>query len=262
MPIARRYLIVGGAGVAGAAALAAWFGRGGPETAGGLAEAPPGAPPGAPPPGGPAPAGSAAPPATAEAPPPPGPAAEAPPAEPPAALGDPRLGPRGLGRAEAPVVVTEFFSLTCGHCANFHNNVWPQVRRELVETGRIRMVWRDFPLDSVALLAAAVARALPEERYEAFLTTLFQTQERWAFAQGRQVEELARLAALAGMDRAAFNAVAADQEYLRGILAQRLEAEQRWQIRATPSFLFNTRLHTGGLGFAEFERQVRDAPRT
>lgn len=179
----------------------------------------------------------------------------------PALAQDARLGPRGTGQASAPVVVTEFFSLTCGHCANFHNTVWPRVKRELVETGRVRMVWRDFPLDGIALLAAAVARALPEERYEPFLSTLFQTQDRWAFAQGRQREELQRLAALAGMDAATFDAVAADQDFHRGILQQRLEAEQRHQIRATPSFLFNSRLHTGGLPYDQFERQVRDAPR-
>jgi protein-disulfide isomerase len=175
---------------------------------------------------------------------------------------DPRLTERSTGRADAPVVVQEFFSLTCGHCANFHNDVWPQVRRELVETGRIRMVWRDFPLDGVGLLAAAVARAMPAERYEAFLSALFQTQSRWAFAQGRQADELARLAALAGMGREAFDAVAADQDFHRAILAQRLEAERQYQIRATPSFVFNGRLHTGGLSFAEFEQQVRNAPRT
>ena len=107
---------------------------------------------------------------------------------------DPRLGVRSVGPATAPVTVTEFFSLTCGHCAAFHNQVWPQVKLELVNTGRIRMVWRDFPLDGVALAAAAIARALPEDRYEAFIGTLFQTQDRWAFAQGRQIDELARIA--------------------------------------------------------------------
>lgn len=178
------------------------------------------------------------------------------------ALGqDARLGPRGTGQASAPVVVTEFFSLTCGHCANFHNQVWPKVKSDLVETGHVRMVWRDFPLDGVALLAAAVARALPEDRYEPFLSILFRTQDRWAFAEGRQRQELQRLAALAGMDTRTFDAVAADQDFHRGILQQRLEAEQRHQIRATPSFLFNSRLHTGGLSFDQFERQVRDAPR-
>jgi len=175
---------------------------------------------------------------------------------------DRRLLPRTIGQPNAPVTVTEFFSLTCGHCAAFHNQVWPRVKLELVNTGRARMVWRDFPLDGVALAAASIARALPEERYEAFISTLFQTQDRWAFAQGRQLEELAKLAALAGMNREAFDAVVADEPLRRGILEQRVAAEREFQIRATPSFAFNGRLHSGNLPFEQFARLVQDAPRT
>jgi len=175
---------------------------------------------------------------------------------------DRRLLPRTIGQPNAPVTVTEFFSLTCGHCAAFHNQVWPRVKLELVNTGRARMVWRDFPLDGVALAAASIARALPEERYEAFISTLFQTQDRWAFAQGRQLEELAKLAALAGMNREAFDAVVADEPLRRGILEQRVAAEREFQIRATPSFAFNGRMHSGNLPFEQFARLVQDAPRT
>ena len=178
-----------------------------------------------------------------------------------AQLADARLGVRSSGQAQAPVTVMEFFSLTCGHCAAFHTGVWPRVKAELVNTGRMRMVWRDFPLDGIALAAASIARALPEERYEAFISTLFQTQDRWAFAQGRQIEELARMAALAGMDRAAFDAVVADEPLRRGILEQRVAAEREFQIRATPSFAFNGRMHSGNLPFDQFARLVQDAPK-
>jgi protein-disulfide isomerase len=169
---------------------------------------------------------------------------------------DPRLTERSSGPAEAPLVVTEFFSLTCGHCAAFHTGTWPQVKRELVETGRIRMVFVDFPLDDVGLRAAMVARALPALRYEAFISTLFQTQNRWAFAQGRQIEELAGIAALAGMPRAEFDRVIADEALSRGILEARLAAQNRFQIRATPSFVFGARLVSGNMSFAEFKSQV------
>jgi len=175
---------------------------------------------------------------------------------------DPRLAPRTSGQANAPVTVIEFFSLTCSHCAAFHNQVWPRVKAELVNTGRVRMVWRDFPLDGVALAAASIARALPEERYEAFISTLFQTQDRWAFAQGRQLEELAKLAALAGMSRQTLDEVVADEALRRGILEQRVAAEREFQIRATPSFAFNGRMHNGNLPFEQFARLVQDAPRT
>lgn len=178
-----------------------------------------------------------------------------------APAGDPRLGPRSTGRADAPVVVTEFFSLTCSHCAAFHNTVWPRVKRELVENSRIHFVWRDFPLDGIALAGACVARALPAERYEAFIGTLFQTQDRWAFAQGRQMEELAKLAAVAGMDRAGFDAVVADEGLRRGIMEQRQAAEREFRIQATPSFTFNGRLQSGNVPFEQFVRLVQDAPK-
>ena len=176
-----------------------------------------------------------------------------PPAEPNA---DPRLNERFAGNADAPLVVHEFFSLTCGHCAAFHTAVWPQVKSELVETGRIRFVFNDFPLDEVALSAAMIARALPALRYEAFISTLFQTQNRWAFAQGQQIEELARLAALAGMNRADFDRTLADEPFKRGILEGRLASQNRWQIRATPSFVFGSRLASGNMTAAEFRAQV------
>lgn len=175
---------------------------------------------------------------------------------------DPRLGPRAIGRADAPVTVIEFFSLTCGHCAAFHNTSWARVKAELVDTGRIRFVWRDFPLDGIALAAACVARSLPEERYGAFIGTLFQTQDRWAFQQGRQMEELARLAALAGMDRKGFDAVAADEGLRRGILEQRMAAEREFRISATPSFVFNGRLQSGNLPFEQFVQLVQQAPKS
>ena len=153
-------------------------------------------------------------------------------------------------------MVQEFFSLTCGHCAAFHTGTWPQVKAELVDTGRIRFVFNDFPLDEIALSAAMVARALPALRYEAFVSTLFQTQNRWAFAQGQQIEELARMAALAGMGRADFDRTLADEALKRGILEARLASQNRFQIRATPSFVFGSRLASGNMTFAEFRTQV------
>lgn len=177
------------------------------------------------------------------------------------ATADPRLAPRSAGQGNAPVTVTEFFSLTCGHCATFHNTVWPEVKSKLVDTGRVRMVWRDFPLDGVALAAACVARALPAERYEPFIGVLFTNQNRWAFAEGRQMEELGKLAALAGMDNATFQRTVADEALRRGVFESRQNAVRDHNIQATPSFLFNSRLQSGGVSFDRFQQLVQDAPR-
>jgi protein-disulfide isomerase len=170
---------------------------------------------------------------------------------------DPRLEERAMGRADAPMTVLEFFSLTCSHCGAFHRDTWPRVKAELVETGKVRMVWRDFPLDQVALRAHAVARAFPADRYEPFLTALFTTQDRWAYARGVDHKaEIGRIAALAGMSPAAFEAAWADDDLARAILAQRQQAEQEFRIQATPTFVFGRRVVSGNIPFDRFAREA------
>lgn len=185
------------------------------------------------------------------------PAAQAtPPAEPPV---DPRLTERFVGSPDAPRAVIEYFSLTCPHCAAFHKDVWPQVKRQLVDTGRVRMLLRDFPLDQVALLAAMVARSLPAERYDAFVSTLFATQDRWAFQRGGDPRaELWKLAAVAGMTRETFDAAIADQALARGILETRVKAQQEYNVNSTPTFVFGTRVVPGGMAYDRFAQLVSE----
>ena len=157
-----------------------------------------------------------------------------------ASSNDPRMGERGLGSASAPVTVWEWFSLTCTHCAAFQRETFPRVKTELIDTGKLRYVWRDFPLDQVALTAAMVARALPEDRYEPFITSLLATQDRWAYARGvNTTEELAKMAALAGMSRATFNSTIADTGLRNAILAGQDVADKTYGVNSTPTFIFN-----------------------
>lgn len=166
---------------------------------------------------------------------------------------DPRMGERAAGNPAAKVVVHEWFSLTCSHCAEFQKQTFPQVKRELIDKDRVRYVWKDYPLDQVALTAAMVARALPPERYEPFITTLLATQDRWAFARGvNSTEELAKLAALAGMPRPTFNATIADAALKQAILSAQDEAERTLRITSTPSFIINGKLTSGAVQYAAF----------
>lgn len=178
---------------------------------------------------------------------------------------DPRLGERGIGNPDAPVKVTEFFSLTCSHCATFHKEVFPRVKKELVETGAIRMVWRDFPLDQLALLAAAVSRSLPAERYEGFIGALLASQDRWAFTRGDPTAELGKMAALAGMAKPRFDEIVADATFQRAILEQRMQAEKEFSVSATPSFSFQgkgaPRNQSGNMPFERFQQLVGEAGR-
>ncbi|HWL80564.1 MAG TPA: thioredoxin domain-containing protein [Roseomonas sp.] len=176
---------------------------------------------------------------------------------------DPRLGERSAGPAQAPVTVHEFFSLTCSHCAAFARETWPRVKQELVQKGKMRLVWHDFPLDQIALAAAQVARALPPERYEGFIEALLATQERWAFARDADhIAEIAKVAALAGMNREQVDAAVNDQGLRRAILEERLKAEQQYKVNSTPTFVFGSKVVPGELSFDRFSQLVQEASGT
>ncbi|MBS0562582.1 MAG: DsbA family protein [Proteobacteria bacterium] len=173
---------------------------------------------------------------------------------------DPRETERSFGKPDAKVTVTEFFSLTCTHCAHFANAVMPQVIKEMVEPGKVRFVYRDFPLDQVALTAAMVARALPPERYEPFIAALFANQDRWAFARGADtVGELGKLAGLAGMSQDTFNATIKDTAFRNWILTQQAADQKKYGIDSTPTFLIAGKTHPGAMEFDAFAKLVEAA---
>ncbi len=181
---------------------------------------------------------------------------------------DPRMADRSVGKADAPVTVIEYFSLTCPHCARFARDSFPQIQSQLIDTGKIRYVFRDYPLDKVALMAAQVARVLPPQRYEPFIMALLASQDRWAFAEGvNTTDELAKMAALAGLSRPAFDAAIADTGLRDAILAEQQRAETVYHVDATPTFIFNgpsahDRRESGELTYDEFAKVATEAAGT
>jgi protein-disulfide isomerase len=178
---------------------------------------------------------------------------------------DPRTSQRAQGDPNAPVKVVEYFSLTCTHCAAFAQETYPQVRKNLIDTGRVFYIFRDFPLDQVALTAAMVARALPQERYEPFILSLFASQDRWAFARGvNSTEELAKMAALAGMPRDVFDRTINDDALKQFVIGEEDEAQSKYKVDSTPSFIVNgpkekDGLHPGEMGYDAFAAIIKKA---
>lgn len=173
---------------------------------------------------------------------------------------DQLTSPRMLGSPDARYKVTEFFSLTCTHCAAFQRETFARVKTQWIDAGKLQMNYRDFPLDQVALRAAMVARALPPERYEPFITTLFASQDRWAFARNIDpLAELQKLALLAGMSEATFQAVIANQQLKDFIVGEEQEAQDRYHVESTPTFLCNGKTHAGEMGYEDFVRFVAGA---
>jgi protein-disulfide isomerase len=170
---------------------------------------------------------------------------------------DPRRTERSFGHPDAKVTVAEFFSLTCTHCAHFSNDVMPQVTKDLVDTGKVRFVYHDFPLDQVALTAAMVARALPATQYEPFIAALFASQDKWAFARGADpVLELGKIAGLAGMSQDTFNATIADTGLRNWIATQMAAFQKQYGIDSTPTFLIGGKTHPGALEYDAFSKLV------
>jgi protein-disulfide isomerase len=167
---------------------------------------------------------------------------------------------RSVGKADAKTVVAEYFSLTCTHCAAFARETFPQIQTQLIDTGKVRWVFHDYPLDQVALTAAMVAHYLPPERYEPFVNALFQTQDRWAFNRGTNpTDELWKMAALAGMTRETFDKAISDTGLKNWILQGQQQAQDKWKIDSTPSFVIDGQKYAGEMDFATFRKLIPNA---
>ena len=160
---------------------------------------------------------------------------------------------RILGNPEAPITIVEYASLTCPHCAHFANDVLPELKKEWIDTGKARLVLRDFPLDEPALRAAMIARCAPPERYYAFADTFFAAQEKWV-RSGDYREALARLAKLGGMGQAEFDTCIKNTDLENKIVEGRLRAAQELDVNSTPTFFVNGSKLAGAPTKEEFEK--------
>ena len=167
---------------------------------------------------------------------------------------------RSIGSPNAPVKAIEYFSLTCTHCAYFGTVTMPKVKPNLVDTGKLQIIYRDFPLDDVALMAAQVARYLPADQYYPFIEALFASQNDWAFAPGQNYKQsIYKYAALAGMDQATYNAALADTKLRAFILNEQQVAEKTYNVNATPTFIINGKIMPGAMDYSDFLTAVNQA---
>jgi protein-disulfide isomerase len=166
---------------------------------------------------------------------------------------------RFIGKPDAKITVIECFSLTCIHCSAFAAQTLPKVKSDLIDTGKVRWVFHDYPLDKLALLAAQIARYLPVDRYEPFIDALLATQDRWAFARDvNHTEEIWKTAGLAGMSRATFDKAVADEKLQNWIVAQQQVDQDKWKINSTPSFVINGKMYEGEMTFDAFSKLIPD----
>jgi protein-disulfide isomerase len=162
-----------------------------------------------------------------------------------------------LGSPDAPITILEYSSLTCPHCASFHKDTLPQVKKDWIETGQARLVYRHFPFDQLGLRAALVANCLEGNLHFIFLDALFKGQQKWARSQD-PIGALARIASLAGMDKATFDACIADKEEAKLILERKQEGISAYDVNSTPSFIINGRKISGARPYEDFKKILED----
>jgi protein-disulfide isomerase len=163
------------------------------------------------------------------------------------------LGDMGEGDPKAPNTVIEYASMTCSHCANFHNTVYPAFKTKYIDSGKAYFIFREYPLDPLATSAAMLARCAPKERSFAIVDLLFDHQNEWAFVQDPKAA-LINLVKQAGISEADFNACLTNQSILDGVNAVKDRAFKQFGIDATPTFFFNGVEHSGEQSMEEIDK--------
>jgi protein-disulfide isomerase len=167
------------------------------------------------------------------------------------------LGDEALGAANAPNVIIEYASMTCPHCARFTNDVFPLLKQRDIDTGKVRYIFREFPLDPLAGGAASLARCAGKDKFFPTIELLFRTQQTWAVEHPQ--EPLLATVKQEGFTEESFKACLADQKILDGILAVRDRAANDFKVEATPTFFINGEMKVGELSIDEIEALLKPA---
>jgi protein-disulfide isomerase len=162
---------------------------------------------------------------------------------------------RILGNPDAPITIIEYASLTCPHCAHFTNEVLPELKKKWIDTGKAKLVLREFPLDEPALRAAMIALCAPPDRFYAYVDALFATQDKWVMAKDYR-EALARIVKLGGMSQDEFDNCLKNTNLENKILEERLAASKELDVNSTPTFFINGAKFTGAPSVEEFDKAL------
>lgn len=155
-----------------------------------------------------------------------------------------------MGDENAPVTIIEYASMTCPHCATFHAKTLPGIKEKYVDTGKVKLILREFPFDPRAAAAFMLARCAPPAQYYPMIDVLFQQQREWATAEDARAP-LMQIAKLAGFTQESFEACLKNQELLDKVRQVQQKAANDYGVQSTPTFFINGEKHTGALTVEE-----------
>ncbi len=157
------------------------------------------------------------------------------------------------GSASAPVTIVEYASMTCSHCAAFHEETWPTLKSKYVDAGKVKFILREFPLDPLATAGFMLARCAGPERRNAIVDLLYTQQKNWAFVD-KPLDALAGLVKQAGVSQSDFEACLQNQQLLDEVTKTHDRAIELFKVNATPTFFVNGRQMNGELPISEFDK--------
>ncbi len=163
------------------------------------------------------------------------------------------LGDMAQGDEKAPITIIEYASMTCPHCAAFHATTYPELKKRYIDTGKVRFIFREFPLDQLALAGFLLARCAGPDKYFPMIDTLFQQQKEWVIQ--KPLGPLMAIAKQAGMSETAFNECLQNQKLIDGIEDVRQRA-MKLKVESTPSFFINGKPLRGAFSIEDFEKAI------
>jgi protein-disulfide isomerase len=168
------------------------------------------------------------------------------------------LGDIVLGKADAPVTIIEYASMTCSHCANFANTTLPKLKELYVDTGKVRFIFREFPLDAASMAASVVARCAGKDdkaKTYAMIEALFAQQDKWAFKD--QLLNLQALAKQFGMGEKAFEACFDEETTFKAIRTDAMRASEELGVNSTPTLFINGTAYPGAHSIEQLEKIIK-----
>lgn len=168
-----------------------------------------------------------------------------------AALAAVQPGDHVLGNPNAPITVIEYASLTCSHCAHFHTQILPEIKKKWIDTGKVKLVYRDFPLDQVAVKAAQIAECAGKDKYFGVLDIIFRGQPQWATASD-PLAELAKPLRIAGMGENEIKACLANDAMSTAVLND-YKSGEALGVNSTPTLFINGQLYRGSRSVDELD---------
>ena len=162
-----------------------------------------------------------------------------------------------IGSDNAPIKIKEYFSLTCGHCANFHVKTLPKLKEQYIDTGTVQLEFIDYPLDRLAIIAAALARTLPtKDGYLEAISILLKKQKQWAYSK-KPLDELLSIAKLFGVSSKQFDEILKNIPLMQKIIDKMENESKNFNIESTPTFIINNdHKISGALSFKDFEKEL------